>query len=129
MSARFLCKKCKTIVESKSPDDQVDCKCGHLSVIGNKPPISISGDKDFYALVDDNGDEIFVKEDFTHMGDEDVYKELMKALEYQIDSMESSSPGRKFSPCTNQDLLAQQIWLREMMVCLFRLLKRSPPDA
>jgi len=125
MGARLLCKTCKSIIESSGPTDEVYCSCGKVGIIGNKPPISIKGRHEDCALVDDKGNEIFVALELPDMSDEEVYKQLMLSINHQIEAMENLSQGARFSPCTNQDLLAHLIWIQAVLKIVDRRLAQA----
>lgn len=140
MKARLLCKKCKDIV-SPQGHDFASCKCGAMqtqAVLSGKG-YAVSPGAD-YALVDDEDNEIIITDELAeakliidtsdamsdslkeHAGDAVdhayIYRELMLALNLQIQAMESLSSAGRFSPATNQDLLAHLVWLQAMLKSL-----------
>lgn len=147
MTARLLCKHCKSIISANTSKDVVYCSCGKLGVDGDDKQCKVmhDGNRDSYALVDDQGNEIVVKDSDSKKegmtqnieaikGDidgiktpEETFEYLMMAMKNEIDAMNRSSPDRRFSPVTNQDLLALQEWLSVMSYTLRQLMQRSHP--
>lgn len=89
-----------------------------------------------YCMVDDEGNEIVVKEDVAIVPKESnvptdqppledilLQSELLLALTHQIEAMESLSSAGRFSPCTNGDLLAHLVWLEAVLKVQARRLR------
>jgi hypothetical protein len=88
MRNRAKCKLCDSIIESFHHTDYVECKCGHISVSeGDKMGC---GAIDFinFLRVDDEGNEIIVKE---------VGKENKKQMVGEVDLEELIEELRRFS--------------------------------
>ena len=139
MTTRVLCKVCKSIIEPGEMNDPVVyCDCGQL--VAQKTAKGIrakaGGGRETYAMVDEKGDELVITDMAPKevellpagpkMGDDEVFSELMLSIKHQIEAMESLSQGGRFSPATNQDLLAHLIWEQGVFQVLYRMLKRTP---
>lgn len=124
MAANVMCKDCKTIIKNLNPLSATLCECGKCAVIKTARGFAASSGAN-YCLVDDKGHEIVCKDvpsakqevidvvpdEGLALGDKEVWDELMLVLSHQIESMENWSQGGRFSPATNQDMLAHFVWL------------------
>ena len=130
MGTKLLCKFCESIIESTGDDDIVYCKCGKLACAGSKPPMKVLGETNGFWIVDDKGNRIVVDEKpKDNASDNEIYTQLLMGVAHIIETMENMSPGGKFSPVTNQDLLAHLIWVKAMIETLYRLIERTPRAA
>jgi len=122
MSARIYCKDCKDTIINPENAHLQSCKCGKTMTQRLVKGYAVSPGSN-YCLVDDQGNEIMVKEApqerVISMGsppnrseNPEIIEELMLALHHQIEVMESLSQGGRFSPVVNQDLLAHFLWLQ-----------------
>lgn len=126
MGTKLLCKHCESIIESKGPEDIVYCKCGKLAVAGDKPPMKVLGETNGFWIVDDKGNRVVVEEKpKDNADDHEIYKQLLMTVQHIVDTMEAMSPGGKFSPVTNQDLLAHLVWVKAMIETLYRLIGKT----
>ena len=134
MPTRLKCKICNDIITTSLRNTLVYCGCGMLGVedMGHgSVRVLWNGSRDNYCNVDDEGNEVLHKEvmNKTTTNEESepnqpktdhktIMKEFMLSLTHQIEGMENLSSSGKFSPATNQDLLAHFVWLREYLRAL-----------
>lgn len=127
MRIKVLCKVCKTITDYETGSDNTYCNCGNTWIETikdddgiNRPKINYN--REGYALVDDKGNEIMIRGEIDKSsGHNEIFNQLMIGLKSQIDFMENLSPSMKFSPATNQDLLAHLLWTQSVLQVLERL--------
>ena len=123
MKGNVYCKKCKDTIVDPEMYNFRSCKCGSTQVQKVLKGYAVSPGAD-YCMVDDQGNEIIVTDEKATAAPERVgdpvedalaVSELMLALSHQVDAMENLSSDGRFSPATNQDLLAHLIWLQEVL--------------
>ncbi len=143
MKTRILCKSCKSKLECPRNGDRLDCSCGKIfissSVVNGKEQTEIgySGNRSDYALLDDEDNEITPRESNTEdmakevteliatLDEKEIVSQLLKSLDHQISAMENWSQAAKFSPATQQDLLAHLIWTQAAFRTLSQWLQKN----
>lgn len=125
MSGIILCKSCNDTIDGRS--GKLNCRCGKVSISldkdGNLSKVMHGGDRDNYAMVDDEGSELVVNE--REPTTDESFEILMIGIRNEIDAMARSSPDRKFAPATNQDLLNLQEWTMLVAGVLKRMIEKS----
>lgn len=111
MKNRAKCRLCKTIIESFHPTDYVSCKCGEISIDGGDALLCSYKDISNFLRVDDEGNEIIVKEVRHNTLSEETYskptkKDLLKILDEMITNIENLPAGAMNAPITHYDYVS-----------------------
>lgn len=114
MRNRAKCKKCAWIIESKSPGDEVTCKCGEISVSGGDKLGCSAKDWGSFLRVDDDGNVIVptVKE-AKKLGRED----FLEALDEMIARIEDMPKQAMVVSINHYDFVSLLILLSSIFKC------------
>ncbi len=143
MKTRILCKLCKSKITALNNGERTDCSCGKVFVsvivMNGKEQLEVgySGNRDDYSILDDEDNEITPRESNTEemakevsqlistLDEHEILKQLLKSLDHQVIAMENWSQAAKFSPSTQQDLLAHLLWTQAAFRTLLQLLQKN----
>lgn len=109
---RAKCKKCNTIIDSKSRHDMVSCACGAISVDGGSDYFKCHFDHpDNFVCIDDEGNEIIpkYKEVPDPTSDEIITQEAQKQWENQQGYEPHMPPLPSLSPKPNKNELLSML--------------------
>lgn len=108
MRNRAKCKLCQSIIESFHSTDYVECKCGHIAVDGGEAMRCAAIDFNNFLRIDDEGNEIIVKENalanFSSRSSKPTKQELFDELDQMIKSYERLPQHAMHAPVTHADL-------------------------
>lgn len=115
MKNRAKCKVCNSIIESFHKEDYVECSCGGIAIWGGPDNYNVSyGDINNFLRVDDEGNEIIVKEGEESNSDvkpldndtKPTRKELIKMLDTMAKNIDDLPSYVKQAQVNQYDLLA-----------------------
>lgn len=118
MRNRAKCRKCSDIIESFHATDYVSCKCGAIAVSGGAAMRVAYDDIQSLLRVDDEGNEIVVKEIGTVpelSSTTPTRVELMNMLTEMIKGYEKLPPHALAGPVSNYDLVSALLLLAAIL--------------
>ncbi len=116
MRNRAKCKLCKDIVESMHPTDSVMCQCGEIEVYGGDAMRCRFGDVGNFLRVDDEGNEIIVREKNVDISSSKVDREgLLRMLDDMIENVERLPEHAKITPINHYDFCGLMMLLRSIL--------------
>ncbi len=108
MRNRAKCKLCLSVIESFHHTDLVLCKCGEISVEGDKSLKCSAKDWNNFLRVDDEGNEIVVKlkgseTEIKETRHKPTRKELLDMLDEMVKNIEKLPDHALYSPVNHID--------------------------